>query len=180
MNAERFIAVILLVFLAVVTSWFLGISVTSFALTSLILVLTSILLIRIMFNGSRNLASWFKSESSDVDSRRGLIENMTATVKWAAKGGYHARIEIAHILRAALTKRFGGQLHSVHWKSASREDVRDELIMLVGSNPRVLEILYPKEDERRLHRFDKRPSHDDDEYMSSLEEAIKIVSEREK
>lgn len=179
MKAQSFIAVMLLAFLAIVTSWFLGVSVMSFALTSLILVLASALLIRIMFKDSHNLASWFKSESSDGGSGRLLIGNMSRIVKGAARGYYYDRIRIADILGAVLTLRFGGQFHRVQWESASREDLGDELIMWVGRYPRVLVILDPKEDERRLHRFGIRRSHEDEEYMSSLEEAIKIVSERE-
>jgi hypothetical protein len=178
MKTPSFIAAILLALVAIVASWFLGLSILSFGLTSLILVLMLILLIRILFKSSRNLASWFKFRHLDDGSGYGSLANAASTVKWAAGGSYHGRIEIADVLRNALISRFGGQPAAAHWRLASRESVREELATLVGMNPKLLEILDPKEDERRRHRFRTRPSREE-EYLSGLEEAIRIVSESE-
>jgi hypothetical protein len=130
-----------------------------------------------MFKNGHNLASWFTYARSDGGSGYGLIAKAAITVKAAARGHCYSRIEIADILRTALAPRFGGQSDGAHWRFASRENAREQLTLLVGKNPRVLEILDPREDEVQRHGFGTRTSREQEEYLSSLEEAIRIVSE---
>jgi hypothetical protein len=177
MKAPSFIAAILLAFVAIMGSWILGVSILSFALTSFIFVLTLILLLRIVFKNGHNLVSWFTYARSDDTSGNELIARAAVTVKAAARGHYYSRTEIAGILRAALAPRFGGQSDGAHWRFASRENAREELKLLVGKNPRVLEIFDPTEDEGPRRRFGTRSSREQEEYLSSLEEAIRIISE---
>ena len=177
-KAPSFIAAVLLAAIAISASWFLGLSVSSFALTSLILVLMSILLIRIIFKNGHNLASWFKSQHPDDRSGYGSIARAAITVKGAARGSYYSRTEIAGVLRTALALRFGGGSDGGYWGLVSRENAREELTLLVGKDPRVLEIFDPREDEGQRHRFGKRSSREEEGYLSGLEEAIRIVNER--
>jgi hypothetical protein len=178
MKAPSFIAAILLAFVAIMGSWILGLSILSFALTSSILVLASILLLRIVFKNGHNLVSWFTYARSDGRSGNELIAKAAITVKAAARGYYYSRTEIADVLRTALVLRFGGQSDGAHWRFASRENAREELTLLVGKKPRVLEILDPREDVGQRHRLGTRTSREQEEYLSSLEEAIRIINER--
>jgi len=176
-KAPSFIAAILLAFVAILGSWILGLSILSFALTSIIIVVTLILLLRIMFKNGHNFVSWFTYARSDDRSGNELIAKAAITVKRAARGHYYSRTKIADILRTALAPRFGGQSDGAHWRFASRENAREELKLLVGKNPRVLEIFDPREDEGQRRRFGTRSSREQEEYLSSLEEAIRIISE---
>jgi hypothetical protein len=177
-KAPSFIAAVLLAFVAIMGSWILGLSILSFALTSIIFLVTLILLLRIVFKNGRNLVSWFTYARSDDRSGNELIAKAGVTVKGAAKGYYYDRTKIADILRTALAPRFGGQSDGAHWRFASRENAREELNLLVGKNPRVLEIFAPtEEDEGQRRRFGTRSSREQEEYLSSLEEAIRVISE---
>ena len=178
MKAPSFVVAVLLAVVAIAASWFLGLNILSFTLISLILVLISILLIRIIFKNGHNLASWFKSERPDNGSGYGLIAKVAITVKTAARGYYYSRTEIAGVLRTALALRFGGQSDGRYWRSVSTENAREDLTLLVGKNPRVLEIFDPREEEGHRRRFAMRSSREEEEYLSSLEEAIRIVNER--
>ena len=176
-KAPSFIAAILLAFVAIMGSWILGLSILSFALTSIIFVLTLILLLRTVFKNGHNLVPWFTYARSDDRSGNELITKAAITVNGAARGYYSSRTKIADILRTALAPRFGGESDGAHWRFASRENAREELKLLVGKNPRVLEIFDPTEDEGQRHRFGTRLSREQEQYLSSLEEAIRIINE---
>jgi len=178
MKAPSFVVPVLLAVVVIAASWFVGLSILSFALTSLILVLMSILLIRIIFKNSRNLASWSESEHPDNVSGYGSITKAAVTVEAAARGYYYSRAEIAGVLRTALMLRFGGQSDGRYWRSVSTENAREDLKLLTGKNPRVLEIFDPKKDGGQRRRFALRSSREEEEYLSSLEEAIRIVTGR--
>jgi hypothetical protein len=175
-KAPSFIAAMLLAFVAIMGSWILGLSILSFALTSIIFVLTLVLLLRTVFKNGHNLASWFTYARSDDRSGNELIAKAAFTVNGAARGSHYSRTEIADVLRTALVLRFGGQSDGAHWRFASRENAREELTLLVGKKPRVLEILDPREDVGQRRRFGTRTSREQEEYLSSLEEAIRIIS----
>ena len=178
MKTPGFIAAILLAFVAITASWFLGLSFLSYALTSLILVLASLLMLLIVFKSGHNLASWFTYPRSFHDgSRNELIARAAIAVKAAARGYYYDRARIADVLRTALALRFRGQSDEALGRFGSRERAREELTLLVGKNPRVLEVLDPREDKGQRRRFGTGSSREQEEYLSSLEEAIRIVSE---
>jgi hypothetical protein len=168
----------LLVLLILATNYLLNFSVLSFVLTSLFLALTAILLIRVISKASTNLTSWSASEQTRKLFGPVLIEKKASVVKEATRSGYYSRSEIARVLRAALECRFGDQTKTSFLGSTSRENMRDGLVRLVGGNERVLEILDPSEDKCRRRRFRTRSLQEEEEYMSGLEETIRILNER--
>ena len=169
--------VALLVLLILATNCLLNFGIMSFALTSLFLALTTILLIRMIFKTSTNLASWFPFEQAGKLFRPVSIEKKASVVKEAARNRYYSRKEIAHVLKAGLACRFGDQSKTWFLGSTPRENMRNELVRLVGGNEKVLEILDPSEDKCRRRRFRTRSLQEEEEYMSSLEETIKILNE---
>jgi len=176
-KSPTFLMVALLIFLILATNCLLNFSILSFALTSLFLALTTVLLIRMISKTSTNLTSWFASEQTGKQFRPLLIEKKASVVKGATKNSYYSRSEIAHVLRAAFACRFGDQSRTSFLGLTFRESMRNELVRLVGRNERVLEILDPTEDKCRRRRFRTRSLQEEEEYMSGLEETIKILNE---
>jgi hypothetical protein len=176
--SRTLLMVALLVFLIFATNYLLNLGIMSFTLTSLLLALTTILLIRMIFKTSTNVASWFPFERVGKLFRPVFIEKKASVVKEATRNSYYSRKEIAHVLRAALACRFGDQSKTCFLGSTPRESMRNELVRLVGRNERVLEILDPREDKCRRRRFRTRSLQEEEEYMSGLEEVIKILNER--
>jgi len=175
---RTFLIVASLAALILATNWLLNLSAVSFALTSLLLALATILLIRKIFKTGANLTSWRASEQAGKQFTPALIAKKASVVKQATRSYYYSRIEIARVLRAALECRFGDQSETSLPRSASRENTRNELARLLGRNERVMEILDPSEDKCRRRWFHARSSQEEEEYLSDLEETIRILNER--
>ena len=175
---RTFLMVASLAFLILATNCLVNLSTLSFALTSLLLALAAILLIRMIFKTGTNLTSWCEPEQAGKQFTPVLIAKKASVVKEATKNGYYSRSEIARILRAALECRFGDQSKTSLPRSTPRESTRNELARLVRRNEKVLEILDPSEDRCRRRWFHTRLSQEEEEYMSGLEETIKILNER--
>jgi hypothetical protein len=152
-------------------------SLWSFTLTSSIFVFITILLTRVSFKRSAKVSTWFSSEPSETHSKQWLIEGWAITVEEAAKGHQYPRREIAEILRGALACRYGSKSDFSSQRFIYGENVRNELARIVGEDEKVMEIFDPQEGGNHKGLLHRRSLKDEEKYLSTLEEAIRIVKE---
>jgi len=172
-----FLAVAALILLLLVTDGLLGPTLPSFIATSLTLALITVLLIRMVLKNSVKFSPWFTSKRLEANSRRGLIARRVIIVDGAARGYYHSRREVASILGAALSCRFGDRSSLPSMGFAYGEDLRSEVERLVGEDGWMMKILDPQESECQRRRFSRRSSEEEKDYLMRLQEVIRFIKE---
>jgi len=154
----------------------LGSNLRSFMLTFSILGLMVIFLILISFKKSEVIFSWTIPKPSK-SHWEGLIERKILTLEGASNHCTYSQEEIAKILRNSLEHKQGYNSNLPARKFIDRAKLSDELIKKLGKNKKLLNIFMPKEDEHRKNLFFRMLSGNKENYLVSLEEAIRIIKE---